>query len=329
MKAITYSHYGSPDVLEFSEIQIPQPGKQEVLIRVHAASCNPYDWHFLRGAPGFVRLFTGLGRPKNPRLGADVSGTVELVGQAVTQFKPGDPVFGTCKGSFAEYACANPSSLARKPDSLSHSRAAALPIAAITALQALRDVAAVKPGQTVLINGAAGGVGTFAVQIARWLGARVTGVCSTRNMELVRSLGAERVIDYTCRDFTIPAFPDHAEHYDVLFDLIANRTLAELRRILTPRGIFIGCGGGGPDTPSAHLIGRMLGQTLLSPFVSQKLTGILARVNSADLEILAALVQSETITPIIDRTYPLSRTAEAMRYLELGHARGKVIISIA
>lgn len=323
MKAITYHRYGPPEIIRYSDIEKPQPAKDEVLIRVCAASVNPYDWHFLRGKPAFVRIFTGLRQPKSPRLGADVAGYVEANSDGAAGFKLGDAVYGTCKGSFAEYACAPVSTLALKPANLSFAQAAAVPIAAITALQGLRDVAGLQTGQSVLINGAAGGVGTFAVQLARWLGAAVTGVCSTRNLELVRSLGASQCVDYTCQDFATMG-----TRYDVIFDLVGNRPLADFRRALAPRGVFIGCGGGGPDQSGSVLIARMLTQSVLSRFASQRLTGVLAKVNPANLNILRELIESGIVTPAIDRTYPLSQTRDAIRYLENGHARGKVVISV-
>lgn len=270
--AILYHHYGPPDVLEYTDVEKPSPAADEVLIRVRAASVNPYDWHFLRGRPSFLLLFTGISKPKSPRLGADVAGIVEGSGPRVTRFKPGDAVYGTGKGAFAEYACAPEKSLALKPESLTFQQAASIPIAGITALQGLRDCGQLKPQQRVLINGAAGGVGTFAVQIAKSFGAHVTGVCSTRNLELVRSIGADCVIDYTREDFT-----HSGQAYDVVFDLVGNHPLSALRRALHPKGIYVGCGGGGPDRSSADLLNMMIGRMLISLFVSQKLTGVLAK----------------------------------------------------
>lgn len=324
MQAIVYRHYGPPDVLQFHEIPKPTPAASEVLIRVRCASVNPYDWHFLRGTPAFIRIFTGLIHPKSPRLGADVSGEVESVGSAVTRFKPGDAVFGTCSGSFAEYVCAPEKTLSVKPRGLTFEDAASLPIAGLTALQALRDCGHLSAGQTILINGAAGGVGTFAVQLAKHFGAKVTAVCSTRNVELIHSIGADSVIDYTRDDFT-----RQQVRYDVLFDLVGTRSLSDLRRALQPRGIFVGCGGGGPDRSGLALLAGMLGRAAASPFVSQKLTGVLAKITPPDLDALAELVQSGAICPVIDRTYPLSQTADAMRYVETCHARGKVLIAVA
>ena len=324
MQAIVYHRYGSPDVLELQEIAKPTPAEDQVLIRVHAASVNPYDWHFLRGAPSGIRLLTGIRRPKFPRLGADVAGVVEAVGAGVAAFKVGDAVFGTAKGSFAEYACAPATQLAVKPQEISFEHAACLPIAGITALQGLRDKAKVQAGQTVLINGAAGGVGTFAVQIAKSLGARVTGVCSTRNVELLRSIGADEVIDYTREDFA-----GSAERYDVLFDLVGNRSLGDCLRSVKPRGTYISCGGGGPDRSTADMMAGMLRSAVRSWFSSRKMPGLLAKINREDLAILADLVQRGTVIPVVDRTCSLRETAEAVRHVESGHARGKVVIAVA
>ena len=324
MQAIVYHRYGSPDVLELQEIPKPTPAEGQVLIRVHAASVNPYDWHFLRGTPSFIRLFIGMRRPKFPRLGADVAGVVEAVGAKVAPFKPGDAVFGTAKGSFAEYACAATSQLAVKPQEISFEQAACLPIAGITALQGVRDKGKVQTGQTVLINGAAGGVGTFAVQIAKSLGARVTGVCSTRNVELVRSIGADEVIDYTREDFA-----RSAQHYDLLFDLVGNRSLADYLCAVKPHGTYIMCGGGGPDRSTIGLLAQLLQNAVRSHFVSQKMPGLHAKINGEDLAILAGLVQRGTVIPVVDCTYSLPETAEAIRHVESGHARGKVVIAVA
>lgn len=322
--AILYHRYGSPDVLEYAEIEKPTPRADEVLIYVCAASVNPYDWHFLRGTPGFIRLFTGMAKPKSPHLGADVAGVVETIGTQVTRFKPGDAVFGTCKGAFAEHACASAKTVALKPDNLTFAQAASIPIAGITALQGLRDCAKLKPQQSVLINGAAGGVGTFAVQIAKSFGAQVTGVCSTRNLELVRSIGADRVIDYTRENFT-----SSGQTWDVIFDLVGNHPLSALRRALHRHGVFVGCGGGGPDRTSADLIGPMLARPLVDRFVKQKLTGVLAKPNSADLDMLAALAASGKITPVLDQSFTLPQTAAAIRYVEQCHTRGKVTIAVS
>ncbi len=238
MKAIVYHRYGSPDVLKCEEIERPTPKDDEVLVKVRAASLNPLDWHFMRGEPYFIRLMTGLRRPKFTRLGVDVAGRVEAVGRSVTWFEPGDEVFGGCRGAFAEYACARESELITKPEGVTFEQAACVNVAALTALQSLRDKGRVRPGQKVLINGAAGGVGTFAVQIAKWLGAEVTGVCSTRNVEMVRSIGADHVIDYTGEDFT-----EGGRRYDLILDCVGSHRLSALRRVLSPEGTYIAVGG--------------------------------------------------------------------------------------
>ena len=324
MQAVVYHRYGPPDVLELKEIEKPILAADRILIRVRNASVNPYDWHFLRGTPFFIRLITGLFHPKSPRLGADVAGIVESVGSQVTRFKPGDHVYGTCQGAFAEFACAPEKNLALKHDGITFDQAASLPIAGITALQALRDCARIQPGQSILINGAAGGVGTFAVQIARHMGAVVTAVCSTRNIDLVRSIGAHWVIDYTHEDFTHSGF-----HYDAILDLVGNHSLADLRRTLLPHGVLVPCGGGGPDRSSVALLASMLGQAVAARFVSQRIAGIFAKVNADDLEHLAALVEAGYVTPVLDRTFTLSETPRAIQYVEQCHARGKVIIVIS
>lgn len=324
MQAVIYQRYGPPDVLELQDIPKPTPTEEQVLIRVHAASVNPYDWHFLRGTPSVFRLFIGIRKPRFPRLGADVAGIVEAVGARVAQFKPGDCVFGTAKGSFAEYACAVASQLAVKPQEISFEQAACLPIAGITALQGLRDKGKVQTGQTVLINGAAGGVGTLAVQIAKWLGARVTGVCSTRNVELLRSIGANEVIDYTHEDFA-----QSGQQYDLLFDLVGNRPLADYLRALRAHGTYISCSGGGPDQGTWNLLAGMLTNAVHSRFVSQKVRGLLAKINHEDLAILADLVRGGTVVPVVDRTYSLGEIATAVRLVESGHVRGKAVIAVA
>jgi len=324
MQAITYHHYGTPDVLTLEEIPKRTPAEDEVLIAVRAAAVNPYDWHFMRGTPRFGRVVMGLGRPRFPGLGADVAGVVESVGAKVTRFRPGEQVFGLAKGAFAEYACARETQLAVKPEGVSFEQAATLPIAGTTALQALRDRARVLPEQAVLINGAAGGVGTFAVQIAKIMGAEVTGVCSSGNAGLVESIGADYVFDYTREDFT-----RSLNHYDVILDLVGNRPLNDLRRVLRTKGVYVGCGGGGPERSSGELLRGMLAAMLEGPFVSQKLTSVLARVNSADLKQLAAWAQDGKVVPVLDRHYPLKQVAEAIRYVEQCHARGKVTIAVA
>jgi NADPH:quinone reductase-like Zn-dependent oxidoreductase len=321
MKAIVYSHYGSPDVLQCEEIEKPAAGDDEVLIKVHAASVNPLDWHFMRGRPYLLRIMAGLRKPKMTRLGVDVAGQVEAVGRNVTQFKPGDEVFGNCRGAFAEYVCTSERALVVKPHNVTFEQAASVPVAGFTALQGLRDKGQIQPGQKVLINGAAGGVGTFAVQIVKSYGADVTGVCSTRNVEMVRSIGADRVIDYTQEDFT-----RSEQRYDLIFDSVGNRSLFALRRVLNPKGIYVVVGG-----PDGRWIGPLAGliKTLvLSPFVSQKLVMFLARGGKESLTVMRDLIESGEVTPVIDRRYRLSEVPEAIRYLEKGHARGKVVITL-
>ena len=325
MKAVVYSNYGSPDVLEIRDVKKPVPNDDQVLIKVRAASINPLDWHFIEGTPYIMRIGVGLRKPKDPRLGVDMSGQVEAVGKNVTQFKPGDEVFGGRNGAFAEYVCARADrAIVLKPANLTFEQAACVPIAAITALQGLRDKGKIQPGQKVLINGASGGVGTFAVQIAKTFGADVTGVCSTRNLDLVRSLGADHVIDYTKEDFT-----KGEQRYDLILDNVGNQPLSGFRRALQPKGICVMIGGGGPN--DGGLIGPMarpVKALLMSPFVSQKMGMFMADLNKQDLTILGDLMQSGKVTPVIDRTYPLSQIAEAIRYLEQGHARGKVVITM-
>ncbi|HTB98181.1 MAG TPA: NAD(P)-dependent alcohol dehydrogenase [Terracidiphilus sp.] len=323
MQAIVYHHYGPPDVLQLQELQTPVPSADQVLLKVSAAAVNPYDWHFLRGAPAVLRIFLGLRKPKTTRLGADVAGVVEAVGSNVTHLKPGDAVFGTATGAFAEYACAAADSLAFKPADITFAQAASLPIAGITALQGLRDKGKLQSGQAVLINGAAGGVGTFAVQIAKSMGARVTGVCSTRNIDLVRSIGADRVLDYTRE-----AFSHAAERYDLLFDFIGNHSLPDCLRVLQPTGTYVSCAGGGPEKKSMEFVGPALEHFIRAPFSRKKMPGLLAKINPADLEHLANLVATGKVTPVIERTYPLRETADAIRHIETGHARGKVVITI-
>ncbi len=322
MKAILYTEYGPPDVLQFTEVAKPAPKDDEVLIRIRAASVNPFDWHFMRGAPYLMRIMTGLRKPKDTRLGVDVAGQVEAVGKNVEQFQPGDLVFGSCKGAFAEYGCASEGALVPKPASVSFEQAAAVAIAALTALQGLRDGGRIQRGQKVLINGAAGGVGTFAVQIAKSFGTDVTGVCSTKNVDMVRSIGANHVVDYTREDFT-----KTGQRYDLMFDTVGNRSLSDCRRALTTKGTLVFVGG--PDK------GRWLGPLkgllkvgVLSPFVSQKLRPFGAHLIKEDLMVMRDLLEAGKVTPVIDRSYPLSDLPEAIRYLEEGHARGKVVITM-
>ena len=321
MKAAVYSRYGPPDVVQISDVDKPVPNDDEVLIKVRAASVNPADWHFIRGMPYPVRIMSGLRKPKI-RPGMDVAGQVEAVGRNVTQFRLGDEVFGSCSGALAEYASTSESALGLKPDNATFEQAASVPLAGYTALQGLRDKGHIQPGQRVLINGAAGGVGTFAVQIAKWFGADVTGVCSTRNVEMVRSIGADRVIDYTREDFT-----KNTQRYDLILDCVGNHSLAECRRVLGPKGTYIIVAG-----PTGRwmigLLARMLKALVLSRFGSQKLVPLPARRSQADLITLRELIKDGKLKPVIDRCYRLSEAAEAIRYLEQGHARGKVVVTL-
>jgi NADPH:quinone reductase-like Zn-dependent oxidoreductase len=321
MKAIVYHGYGPPDVLRCEDVEAPVPRDDEVLVNVRAASVNPLDWHFLRGTPYIGRMAFGLRRPKSTRLGADVAGRVEAVGGSVTRLKPGDEVFGACRGAFAESVCAPESSLVLKPENVTFEQAAAAPVAGFTALQALRDKGRLQPGQTVLINGAGGGVGTFAVQIAKSLGADVTGVCGPGNVERVRSIGADWIIDYTQEDFTLGG-----QHYDLILDCVGNHPLSAFRRVLNPHGTYIMIGA--PDSPWLGPMGRALGALLLSRFGSQSFVVFLARRNQKDLAVLRDLMAAGKVTPVIDRCYRLSEVPAALRYLEEGHARGKVIVSL-
>ncbi len=323
MKAIVQDAYGSADVLELRDIDKPQIGDGDVLVRVHAAGVDPGVWHLMRGLPYLVRLMGfGLRAPKTRVRGMDVAGRVEAVGKDVTQFRAGDEVFGMCDGSFAEYACAGEDNLAPKPTNLTFEQAAAVPVSALTALQGLRDQGEVQAGQRVLIIGAAGGVGSFAVQLAKAFGADVTGVCSTTKVDLVRSIGADHVIDYTRDDFA-----QTGQRYDLVLDTAGNRSLSHLRRALTPGGTLVIVGGeegdrwiGGTD--------RQLRGLALSLFVRQRLRSFIAVARKQDLQLLRELIEAGKVTPVIDRTYPLSEAPEAVRYLEGGHARGKVVISV-
>ena len=325
MRAIVYCDYGLADVLRLEDVEKPAPQDNQLLIKVHAAALNPLDWHFVRGTPYVMRLQTGLRKPKVIQLGVDFAGTVEAVGKSVTQFKPGDEVFGGRTGAFAQYLCVGEDrAVVLKPANLTFEQAAAVPIAAVTALQGLRDKGQVRPGQKVLINGASGGVGTFAVQIAKSFGADVTGVCSTRNIDLVRSLGADHVIDYTKEDFT-----KSGERYDLILDNVANHSLSECRRVLAPKGKYVMIGGGGPnDGRWIGALGRPLLALISSPFVSQDMGMMLAELNKTDLTVLSDLMQAGKVTPVIDRRYSLSEVPAAIRYLEEGHARGKVVIDV-
>jgi len=322
MKAAVYTKNGPPDVVQILDVEKPVPKDDEVLIKVRAASVNPLDWRLMRGVPPIFRILFRLPKPtiaQPARLGRDVAGQVEAVGRNVSQFKIGDAVFGVCSGAFAEYACASELKLALKPDSVTFEQAASVPVAALSSLQSLRDNGRIQPEQNVLINGAAGGMGTFAVQIAKSFGAEVTGVCSARNVEMIRSLGADHVIDYTQEDFT-----QGAQRYDLILDNVGNHSLLEFRRVLNPEGICVIAGA--PKNGALFFATRGIAAPVLSRFVSQKFIMFIAKINQQDLATLAELMQSGKVTPVIDRRYPLSETAEAIRYLEEGHARGKVVI---
>ena len=323
MKAVAYRCYGSPEVLKVEELEKPTPGDEQVLVKVRAASINPLEWHYMEGKPYLARPMIGLGAPDDPRLGVDFAGTVEAVGKKVTKFKVGDEVFGGRDGALGQYVNVREAgSIVLKPTNMTFDQAASVPVAAITALQGLRDSAKVHAGQKVLINGASGGVGTFAVQIAKSMGAEVTGVCSTRNVDLVKSLGADHVIDYTREDFT-----QGTQHYDVIFDTVGSHSLSEYRRVMTPDGIFVIVGGPSTDPWIGPMI-TPLKAKLMAPFVSQKFQFFLAEINPQDLVLLGNMMQAGKLTPVIDRTYPLSDIQAAMRYLLAGHARGKVVIEV-
>lgn len=323
MKAIVFEQYGPPDVLQLKEVPKPTPKDNEVLINVQAASTNPADWHVIRGKPFLVRLDAGLTKPKHPIPGHDIAGRVETVGSRVAQFRPGDDVFGMVNtGGFADYVCATEDQLAQKPANVTFEAAAAVPIVGFTAVQGLRDHGQLQRGQQVLINGASGGVGTFAVQYAKALGAEVTGVCSTRNLDLVRSIGADHVVDYTQQDFTRTG-----QQYDLLFDAVGNRSAADYQRALKPDGI---CVVTGFTTMSQMVIQVMLLGSWISRTGSRKIGSMgIAQPNQPDLLIIQELLASGQVVPVLDRTYPLSETADAIRYLETGRARGKVVLTLA
>ncbi len=323
MKAAVYAGYGGPDVLQVCDVQDPVPNDDEVLLRVRAASINPLDWRMMRGTPiAFRPLYGGLRKPKTGP-GRDVAGVIEAVGKNVRKLKRGDAVFGACRGACAEYACAAESRLALKPDNVTFEQAASVAVAALTALQGLRDIGHIRPGHKVLINGASGGVGTFAVQLAKSFGAEVTGVCSTRNVELVRSIGADRVVDYTTADFT-----KSERGYDVLLDCAVNHALSEYRRVLRPGGTCAIVGG--PKKMSTiGLLKYLVVPKLMTRSEGQKFITFITRLNERDLPEMAKFLKTGKITPVIDRVYPLSEIAEAVRYVETGHARGKVVIAVS
>lgn len=323
MKAVVQRCYGSPDVLQFEDVPKPVPAADEVLVKVHAASVNPLDWHYLEGTPYLVRMSRGFGKPEDPRLGVDFAGTIEAVGKDVRRLKVGDEVFGGKLGAFSEYLTVREArAVTAKPRNVSFEQAAAVPIAAVTALQALRDKGKIRAGEKVLINGASGGVGTYAVQLAKAFGAEVTGVCSTKNLELVRSLGADHVIDYTHEDVT-----KGTEHYDLIVDTVSTHSPLDYRRVMAPKGIYVTVGSTEPGNWFGFL-GKPIEGMLLGLFVGQQFDMLLAELNPRDLATLADLMRSGKLTSVIDRRYPLSDTAEALRYLEKGHARGKVVLTL-
>jgi NADPH:quinone reductase-like Zn-dependent oxidoreductase len=317
MKAIVRTQYGAPDVLQFREVEKPTPKDNEVLIKLHAASVNPLDLFTMRGAP-LIRLIPGLRTPKDKRIGVDVAGQVEAVGRNITQFKPGDEVFGVCRGAFAEYACATEDKLARKPANISFEDAAAVPVAAITVLQGLRDKGRIQPGQRVLVDGASGGVGTFAVQIAKSFGAEVTAVCSTGKVDTARLIGADHVTDYTREDFT-----RSGQRYDLILGANAHHSIFDYRRALSRDGIYVVVGGG-----LARIFQAMLLAPLLSLIGRKKTYFFIANINQKDLVFLKELLEAGKVVPVIDRRYPLSDAAEALRYLEERHAQGKIVLII-
>lgn len=322
MLAVRYCDYGGPEALTLAPVETPVPGPGEVLIRVHAAALNPLDSHYLHGTPYIMRMQSGLRRPADLSMGVDVAGRVEALGPGVTQFVVGAEVFGSANGALAGYAVTRASALVAKPPTLSFVQAAAVPVAAVTALQAVRDKGRVQRGQRVLVNGASGGVGTFAVQIAKTLGAEVTGVSSGRNTDLVRAIGADHTIDYTTIDYTAGD-----TRYDVIVDMVGNHSLRENRKVLTPQGAYVMVGG--PEGRWISPLDKGIWMALQSPFARQRFGIMLAQMNGADLATLRDLLQSGAVTPVIDRTYPLAEAVEAMRYLETGRARGKVVVTIA
>jgi NADPH:quinone reductase-like Zn-dependent oxidoreductase len=323
MNALVYDRFGPPDVVDLREIEKPAPADDEVRVRVHAISVNPVDWHMMTGLPVIARIQTGFRKPKTGRLGGDFAGTVDAVGENVTEFQAGDEVFGVRHGAIAGYVCVGEDrAVAAKPPRLTFEEAAAVPVAAFTALQGLRDKGKIEPGQRVLINGASGGVGTFAVQIAKAFGGEVTGVCSPRNVELVRSIGADHVIDYTKEDFT-----EGSRRYDLLLDVAGNHVWSEYKRILEPNGTHVRVGG--PKTNRViGPLGQVLRLQLSAVPSSQKTTFFIANPNKADLLVLSELIESGKVTPVIDRRYELAEVADALEYLGAGHARGKVVVTV-
>lgn len=322
MRAIVHEKYGPPEVLELKDVEKPEVGDDDVLVRVQSAATNPLDWHYMTGTPYLLRLQGGLRTPKRSIAGVDLSGTVEAVGANVTAFQPGDEVFGEKSGAFAEYVCGPEHLFVHKPENVTFEQAAAVPVAGYTALQGLRDKGMIKPGHKVLVNGASGGVGTFAVQIAKALGAEVTGVCSTANMELVRSIGADEVLDYTTTNFT-----KEADRYDIILDCAATHPFAAARRVLSPDGVYVMVGW--PDKGNwISPLTKMLKLMLASVFRSQSMSPVLASANHDDLETLRQLLESGEVTPVIDRRYQLDEATAAMRRLGEGHASGKSVINL-
>ena len=321
MRAVVHDEYGSPDVLEVREVDRPVVGDDDVLVRVHATSVNPADWHRVTGLPYIARIESGLRKPKRSIPGFDMAGRVEAVGSNVTGFEAGDEVFGEVAGAYAEYVCAPENGISLKPANLTFEQAAAVPVAALTALQGLRDKGRIEEGHRVLINGASGGVGTFAVQIARSFGAHVTAVCSARNVDMVRSIGADVVVDYTREDFT-----RGGRQYDLMLDIAGNRSLSDCRRVISHKGVYVLVGG-----PKGRWLGpvpRLLRTLLASPLVSQRMVGMLAKQTAEDLAVLKELLESGAVVPVIDRCYTLSEVREALGHQEDGHARGKTVITV-
>lgn len=323
MKAIVQDRYGSADVLELRDVPEPIVGKDDVLVRVRAAGCGPDVWHMMTGLPYIARPSLGLRRPKVVVRGSDVAGTIVAVGASVTALQPGDEVMGVASGSFAELALGSPKKLIRKPSALPFEQAAATPISGLTALHALRDAGKVQPGQRVLIIGAAGGVGTFAVQIAKASAAHVTGLCSTSKLDLVRSIGADEAIDYTREEFA-----DGTRHWDLIVDTAGRRSLSHLRRALTPRGTLVIVGGDGGGNWTGGFFRGVLRAPLVSMFVGQRMRGLISTENQGDLQALSDLIEAGSVKPVIDRTYPLAAASAAIRYLHERHPRGKIVITI-